>query len=140
VAGRIRFEEFTRVFAETYAKHVLVAMDCCYSGRLAVATRAVAPQSSLRRRYDDKFTRRKAHVVLASGRANEVVSDGELGHLSPFARAFLEVLGRDVDAVTDFDIAAHIRNAMLVSEVSQQPVMKVVDEEGLGGAFVFYLR
>jgi serine/threonine protein kinase len=131
----VRFDEFGHLFDESQAKHVLVAMDCCYGGRLVVS------RSGEVAKYSRRLVAEPAKVILSSGRPHEQVSDGVRGENSPFARAFLEVLSRtDVDAVTTTDIYGSIERRFLEDEVSHLPVRGTPFGAPLSGEVVFFLR
>lgn len=130
----IRFTEFAAVFGETKAKHVLVAMDCCYGGRLGDED-VIAMRSSSS--FEVKYLQERAHVVLTSGRANEKVSDGVSGEHSPFARAFLDQFARDGVAFTTTELLAAVQVKM--KGQNQTPRMKRPTEDA-SGEVVFFLK
>lgn len=131
----IRFDEFAHVFDETKAKHVLVAMDCCYGGRLG-ESETIAMRSSARA-YEEAFLRERAHVVITSGRPNEEVSDGVEGGHSPFAAAFLAQLARGDEAVTSSEVFVAVQKEL--TGALQQPRLKR-PTAGADGEIVFFLR
>ncbi len=134
-ASWVTFDTFQRQFHESRAKHILLAMDSCYSGRLTVA-RSVAG------RYSERYLREPAHVIITSGRGNEEVSDGVVGDHSPFATAFLDALRSSDDA------AAAITSSMLFAGIQAEFDRRGVShtpqiahpEGGALGQFVFFLR
>ena len=131
----VRFDEFGHLFDESQAKHVLVAMDCCYGGRL-VSSRAGAAA-----KYSRRLVAEPAKVILSSGRPHEQVSDGVRGENSPFARAFLDVLSRaDVDAVTTTDLYASIERKFVEDDVTHLPVRGTPPGAPLSGEVVFFLK
>lgn len=69
----IRWDELTRNADLIPAKHILFLMDACYGG-LAVHRRAVAPGTS---RFLNDILQRRARQVLAAGKADQTVSDGD---------------------------------------------------------------
>ncbi|MBK7876868.1 MAG: caspase family protein [Planctomycetes bacterium] len=131
----VRFDEFAHVFEETKAKHVLVAMDCCYGGRLG-EPEPVAMRSSAAV-FEEKFLRERAHVVLTSGRANETVSDGTAGAHSPFAKAFLEQLARSDAAITTSEFHSAVQKELYGL---QQSARIKRPTPGADGDVVFFLR
>jgi hypothetical protein len=82
----VHFDDFFRFFTDAQAKHILVAMDCCYGGRLS------SGRSGQAKEFERRFLTRRAHVVIASGRSDEQVFDGVPGEHSPFTRALLQTL------------------------------------------------
>jgi hypothetical protein len=131
----VRFDEFGHLFDESQAKHVLVAMDCCYGGRL------VASRAGSAAKYSRRLVAEPAKVILSSGRPHEQVSDGVRGENSPFARAFLDVLSRtDVDAVTTTDLYGSIERRFVEDDVSHLPVRGTPPGAPLSGEVVFFLK
>ncbi len=130
----ILYEEcFDMLFKRTKAKHVLVALDCCYGGGV----------SELRGTGDspvDKLLRRKAHLVFASSRRDEQASDGLQGEHSPFAKAFLDAL-RDPSrpSVTSSELNARITNVFR-DYPNQTPIMGYRGLSGGDGQFVFFTQ
>jgi hypothetical protein len=68
----IRWDELTRNADLIPAKHLIFFMDACYGG-LAI-TRTLSPGSA---RFLHEMLRRPARQVLAAGKADQVVSDGD---------------------------------------------------------------
>lgn len=128
----VRFDEFFHFFSDTRAKHVLLAMDCCYGGRL-VTTRSVSPRQNLGERY---LTRR-AHVVLSSGRPDEVVSDGASGEHSPFLTVFLEQL-RGSEPFTSSMLFARMQASFVSQGIEHSPQYGYPDGAETGGEVVFF--
>jgi len=126
------FDAFARFLTDASAKHVLLAMDCCYGGRLA-ATRAAGASA-----YKARFTTEPASVVLASGRANEKVSDGSIGQHSPFAETFLEALKPGAGAFTSGMLYSAMLKRFTDLDLPQTPVIDH-PKPGAGGEFVFLL-
>jgi uncharacterized caspase-like protein len=129
----VRFDEFFRFFGESQAKHILVAMDCCYGGRLTTS-RSAGPSS-----YNERYLTRKAHVVLTSGRGDEAVSDGTPGGHSPFSAAFLDAL-RGSEPLTSTMLFADIQRAFTKTEIGHTPQFGYPDGSPAGGEFVFFLE
>lgn len=128
----VSFDEFFALFDETRAKHVLIAMDCCYGGRL-VSKRAVpAP-------YSDKLLAKPARLVLSSGQSDEQVLDSRPGEShSPFARAFLDALSRDRERLPSSVLFGEISTA-LHDVHGQMPRLGEHETDG-GGQFVFFTK
>jgi uncharacterized caspase-like protein len=121
------FDAFARFLTDASAKHVLLAMDCCYGGRLA-ATRAAGAS-----KFQARFTTEPASVVLASGRANERVSDGTIGQHSPFADIFLEALKPGGGSFTSGMLYSAMLQRFTELDLPQTPVLEAK------GEFVFLL-
>ncbi|HNP95411.1 MAG TPA: caspase family protein, partial [Cyclobacteriaceae bacterium] len=96
--------------------------------------------SDTKRGYIENVERFKSRWGLASGRL-EVVSDGQEGNNSPFAKKFIEFLKTNKDdKISVSQLVQHVK--MSVAEISDQtpignPLKSVGDE---GGEFVFYKR
>ncbi len=128
----IRFDDFARFLDETRAKHVLIAMDCCFGGRLATMRSAGA------RDYEESFLTTRARVVLAAGRSNERVQDsGPKREHSPFAEVFLAELKPRKGGVTSSMLHSQMLRHFADERVNQKPVLAPVD--GDEGEFVFLL-
>lgn len=126
----LHFDVFERFLKDAQAKHVLLAMDCCYGGRLATA-RSAAPGA-----YETRFLTRPARVVLAAGRADEPVLDGVAQGHSPFAEVFLEALRAPRDAITSSMLHSTLLRAFAERDVPHTPVLAFLPEVG-PGEFVF---
>lgn len=129
----LRFDEFARFFREVPAKHVLVAMDCCYGGRLATWRSQGATG------FEERYLTRPARLVIASGRPNERVSDGVSGEHSPFAAAFLRVLSGGEEAVTSSRLFVEIEEEFRLRGVPHTPMLGHPEGEE-PGEFVFFLN
>lgn len=130
------FEEgFDMFFERTRAKHVLLAVDCCYGGGVT-QLRGATDQPT------DKLLRRKAHLVFASSLKTEQAVDGVGGEHSPFARAFLDVLkDKSRKSVTSSLLSSAITQA-LEDSPNQTPNLgyRVSPSGGGDGQFVFFTQ
>jgi hypothetical protein len=102
----ISFDDLHHVLDDTRAKHVLLAMDCCYGGRMT-QLRDGSPTA-----FEEKLLTEAARVVICSGRADQRVQDGVLGEHSPFAAAFLEALSSPGAHITSSEIYAFINRRL----------------------------
>lgn len=139
----VRFDEFAKLFEETHAKHVLVAMDCCYGGRVTTwrGEEFAAEAGAGNDVYGEALLTRGAQVVISSGRPFEAVSDGVRGENSPFARSFLEALsGPGTAPVTAHAIFDRIQQAMIAEKVGHIPVFGSPPGSTPGGDVVFFLK
>lgn len=127
------FTRFTEFFNRCSAKHILVAMDCCYGGRI-VSSRAASA-----RQYEDRYLTNPAHVVIASTRPNEEASDGVRGEGSPFAQAFLQAFTLNQPAVTSSEILSEVRRTFLDEDVPHDPTLGYPGNRR-SGEFVFFLE
>jgi hypothetical protein len=126
------------------AKHVLLILDCCYSGY--AATRAVEPPEKpwmATEAYLKNITSRRAIQVMAAGSEDEPVSDsGIRPGYSAFTGALLDILesGSDLDndgILTASEIGSHLVREMArqTSGPLQRPVFSNI--AGSSGDFVF---
>ncbi len=115
----IRFSELQdRLFDESKAKHVLIALDCCYSGR-SISSGAL--RGSTHSAWRELSTRR-AHVVLASASKDQPALDGIPGTHSPFAEVFLAALESSEPETTSGVHAACVAR-LKDRDLSQTPVL-----------------
>ncbi len=126
----IAFDEFFHFFDRARAKHVLIAMDCCYGGRLVVQRSADAEP------FRERFLQSRAHVVISSGRPSERVSDGVAGEHSPFAKCFLDALNQH-GPLTSTMLQASIQREFAELEVPHTPVLAHPETDA--GEFVFFV-
>jgi hypothetical protein len=129
----LHFDAFDRFLKDASAKHVLLAMDCCYGGRLAAARSASVSD------YQERFLTRPARVVLAAGRADEQVSDGIASGHSPFAQVFLDSLTHTGKAITSSMLHAEMLRTFTERGLPQTPVL-AFPEDVPPGEFVFLLE
>lgn len=123
--------DILKVIGNVNSQHTFLVADACFSGSLF---------SDTKRGYIENVERFKSRWGLASGRL-EVVSDGQEGNNSPFAKKFIEFLkSNKEDKISVSQLVQHVK--MSVAEISDQtpignPLKSVGDE---GGEFVFYKR
>jgi serine/threonine-protein kinase len=122
---------FDIFFNRTLAKHVLLAMDCCYGGGVTQLRGDVDQPTDL-------LLRRRAHIIFASTLRDEAASDGVVGEHSPFAQAFLDAL-RDPNrsSVTSSELGSRITDAL--RRVPQTPNLGYRPGGG-NGQFVFFTQ
>lgn len=131
------FDDFANFFGQSEAKHILLAMDCCYSGRLSQGRLRAANSST----YSERYLTRKAHVVITSGRGDERVMDGEPGSNSPFMEAFLASLrSSDRPAITGSSLFTDIKEAFIDAGVGHEPQFAYPPGDSQSGEFVLFLK
>jgi len=118
-----------KIIENINTQHTFLVADACFSGSLF--------SNSQRRGYYEKVDRFKSRWGLASGRL-EVVSDGEIGANSPFARILLSFLKENQKE--EFSVSELIQHVKIkVSELTDQtPIgnpLRIRGDEG--GEFVF---
>ena len=113
---------------------MLLAMDCCYGGRL-VSSRSASSE------YEERLMTRRAHVIISSGRGDQQVSDGVPGENSPFATAFIKALDSNgpARAITSSQIYSSMETYWMQEDFNQEPLIGY-PEGAQGGNFVFVLR
>jgi len=129
----VPFFEFVNFFERSKAKHILVAMDCCHSGRIANKTRS-GPKP-----FEERFLVEEAHIIMTSGRGDQEVHDSfENGH-SPFASAFLNALAVEgVRTTTSTQFYADVLRWYERHDIVQTPMMCPATPGDLG-QYVFIL-
>ncbi|MCA8972168.1 MAG: caspase family protein [Planctomycetes bacterium] len=136
----ISFEEVGSLLrGRLRAKHVLVALDCCYSGT------AIVQQSRMRgneeqRDASEKYLQRHSKVLLTSAGPDQLASDGAEGSNSPFAAIFIQELKRTTS--TRPLLVSQLHAALRIGMKGKQfPVLCRLDGEEKGfGEFMFRMR
>ncbi len=123
--------EILRIINNINSQHTFLVADACFSGSLfAEGTRG----------YAENVEKFRSRWGFASGRL-EVVSDGQLGDNSPFARNFIQFLRENQKE--KFAVSELIQYVKLkVAETTNQtplgnPLRNAGDE---GGEFIFYKK
>lgn len=133
------------------AKHILIILDCCFSGVAAVTVRTNPKQTPdlLDDAYLSRITTKPAWQILTAGDQDETVADGGLrpGH-SIFTSVLLDGLTGGADQnddglMTATDLAAYLkpvvaRESAVASGRSQLPFSGYLAGSGQG-EFVFLL-
>ncbi|MHC5065492.1 MAG: protein kinase domain-containing protein [Planctomycetota bacterium] len=116
------------------AKHIMLALDCCFAGRV------VADMGLARGSLDLKS---ESHLIMTSVGGNRVAMDGQKGKLSPFAAAFTKALREECkDEDGHFQkaganhIVANIQRELDRKGIDQSPMLRPVKGEG---TFLFSL-
>jgi hypothetical protein len=136
----IYFNTLALVFDESSAKHILIVLDCCFSGRIVRKTMRDAGEQI----YREAFLERPAHVVMTSASPRKASPDGIPGKHSPFTQGFLDALSsRSTGAMTTSEMYADILKHILSDPDKSQRIPPVIDRAaggGEGGEFVFFLK
>jgi hypothetical protein len=105
------------------AKHVLIILDCCFSGVAAIGSKAVPspPPMVLTDAYLQRITRRKAWQMLAAGDQDDLAADSGMrpGH-SAFTGVLLDGLEGRADQNEDRVITASELAYYVTPEVTRQ--------------------
>ena len=114
------------------SKHILIALDCCYSGA-AINFRGVGKSVKTPTNFEQKYVTERAHYLLTSARKEAVSEVPSLG-MSPFADAFLHFL-KQGKGVTIEQVFAGMQERFDRRKLDQRPTLQKV---GKGpGSFVF---
>jgi uncharacterized caspase-like protein len=108
-SGYVDMDELRKACQVISAKHVLIVLDCCFSGVAAVASRATpkTPPTLLNDAYLKRITAQSAWQILTAGDMDDLVADSGMrpGH-SAFTSALLEGLEGGADSNEDGIITA----------------------------------
>lgn len=112
------------------AFHIFLIADSCFSGSLFIdKSKDKFPGS----RIDEEMSR----WGLTSGK-KEIVSDGEKGQHSPFAKALIDVLKKANKPVTVMELWCRVHEKV-VANAQQSPMGSPLSIKGhQGGQFIFY--
>ncbi len=114
------------------AKHVMVVADSCYSGTLIRGLRVPDRTAD----YIQRMAIKRARVVMTSGGLEPVADLGGSGH-SPFAKAFLDVLGENRSVMDGTTMFSLLRRLVMLS-ADQTPEYSDARKAGHdGGDFLF---
>jgi molecular chaperone DnaK len=127
------------------AKHVLLILDCCYSGIAAIRA-GEAPKQKASQFYLKEIASRSATQVIAAGQEDEAVSDsGKRPGYSAFTGALLDILDmeRDLDddgILTASEIGYNLGKEVILHQkgIYQKPVYTHITGSE-GGDFIFKL-
>jgi hypothetical protein len=140
----IEMDDLIRSCQGSKAKHILLVLDCCYSG--FAATRSVdskVPPKNVDEKYLKDITQRRAIQVLAATQEDEPANDsGILPGFSSFTGALLGILKNEKDPIPNGIITASEIGTVLQQEVVhqkgvfQRPSYNVIAGSE-GGDFIF---
>lgn len=127
------------------AKHILIILDCCFSGVAAVASRGepTVPPREINEYYLQRITERPAWQILTAGDADDLAADSGLmpGH-SAFTGALLSGLSGAADQnndglITATELANYVKPEVTsATEGRQSPFFNYLSGSGQGD-FVF---
>jgi hypothetical protein len=101
-SSNISMETITKSCQNCNAKHVLLILDCCYSGFAATRSSINDDYHHIDKKYLNDIASRRAIQVLAAGQDDQPVSDSGIrpGH-SAFTGALLDILENQADLNKD---------------------------------------
>lgn len=117
------------------AKHVMVAADSCYAGKLTrgLHVKKKAPD------FLQRMAQKKTRVALTSGGLEPVLDEGRGGH-SVFANAFLDALRNNETVMDGTSLFQSVRHAVML-KADQTPEYADIRKAGHdGGDFLFVRR
>lgn len=114
------------------AKHVLIAADSCYSGRLVrgIKVNLDAPG------HIANMSGKRARVVITSGGLEPVADDNGTGH-SPFAAAMISALKSNRGILDGTSLFAQVRGRVIVDSDQTPQYSDVRRARHEGGDFLF---
>jgi hypothetical protein len=118
------------------AKHIIVVVDSCYSGKLARGLQITQKSSD----YFARLSRKKARVVLSSGGLEPVMDQGGKGRHSIFASALIDSLNGNKGVLAGASLFIAIRE-QVGWNADQTPEYSNIHKAGHdGGDFLFVRR
>ena len=144
-ADYIDMAEFHKACTLIPAKHILIVLDCCFSGVHAVASRATpGPPDHMDDAYLQRIASRTTWQIFTAGDSDDMAADSGTrpGH-SAFTSALLEGLEGGADQNGDGYITATELANYVTPEVARQtdggqcPVFRYLAGSKQGGDFIF---
>ena len=145
-ADYIDMAELHKACTQVPAKHILIILDCCFSGVNAVASRATpaSPPDVVDDAYLKRIASRRTWQILTAGDSDDLAADSGTrpGH-SAFTSALLEGLEGGADQNRDGYITATELSNYVTPEVTRQtsggqsPFFRYLSGSEQGGDFVF---
>jgi hypothetical protein len=140
----IDMESIVTSCQECMAKHILLVLDCCYSGHAALRASQPRRPSFDPKTYLRDVTSTRAIQIIAAGLQDQPVNDsGRRSGYSAFTGALLDILESGIDLNHDGILSASEIGLYLESEVpkqakgvAQKPVFNHLPGSALGD-FVF---
>ena len=125
----------TDTLQATFAKHVMVVADSCYSGTLTRSIKVPERRSD----YIAHMAEKRARLVLSSG-GLEPVADSGGGKHSVFAAQFLKALDENEGVIDGTQLFEKIRHTVVLN-ADQTPEYSDIRKAGHeGGDFLFVRR
>lgn len=147
-ANFIVMEELRQACGLIKAKHILIVLDCCFSGVAAIMTRNLYPvEQTVTDRFLTEITKRGAWQILTAGAEDQVVADsGKRPDHSAFTSALLDGLAGAADhdrdgiitatSLANYVIPTVTRETAIAGRPGQKPVFSYLAGSEQGD-FVF---
>jgi uncharacterized caspase-like protein len=118
------------------AKHVMIVVDSCYSGKLLRSIK-------IKRKTPDhlhRLSKKRARIVLSSGSLEPSVNGLANGSHSAFASVFIEALRKNKGVIDGSELFSRIRKPFM-AKTNQTPEYGDIRKAGHeGGDFIFVRR
>lgn len=132
--------EISTPMKDASVRHVLVISDSCYAGASTIDS--TFDPSAERGQPADVLAGRVSRMVLTSGGLSPVLDQGD-GHLSIFARAFLEALDESTEIRSTSDLFLALRPKVIASaqayQFDQAPTLAPIPRAGDEGGELFFV-
>ena len=133
-ATAISMSRLRDVSSEIKAKHMLYAMDSCFSGGL-LTSRGKQPTQGNGYQYLTNITKTRAHVVITAGGKDQTVKEDDGSGV--FTKIFVEALSKssrmpwsEDGYLTAMDLASYIKKRVPNFSPNQTPQYGTLDGEG----------
>jgi uncharacterized caspase-like protein len=133
-ATAISMSRLREVSTEIKAKHMLYAMDSCFSGGL-LTSRGKQPTQGAGYQYLSNITKTRAHVVITAGGRDQTVKEDDGSGV--FTKILVEALSKksrmpwsEDGYLTAMDLASYIKKRVPDLSPNQTPQYGTLDGEG----------
>jgi uncharacterized caspase-like protein len=133
-ATAISMQQLRDISSEIKAKHMLYAMDSCFSGGL-LASRGKQPTQGTGFQYLTNITKTRAHVVITAGGKDQTVKEDDGSGV--FTKILVEALSKSSRMpwsqdgfLTAMDLASYIKKRVPDLSPNQTPQYGTLDGEG----------
>lgn len=131
----ISMQQLRDISSVIEAKHMLYAMDSCFSGGILTGRGQVPTSQTAGYQYLKNLTQNRAHVVITAGGKDQTVK--EEGGSGIFTKVFLDALSKEynmpwssVGYLTAMDLASYVQKRVPDLAPNQTPGYGHIDGEG----------